>query len=69
MEIINQRKICPKRKEMEMSVRKYRMILLTALLIVVAVGVVAVFYYSQQEKKHQDGTLVQSVYVLDEVAA
>ena len=52
-----------------MSEKKYRMILLTVLLVIMGIVAVTYFYYWQQEKSYQDGTLVQNIYVLEEVAA
>lgn len=48
-----------------MSVRKYRLYLLLVTLVLGIAG--AVFYYTKQEKTYRDGTLVENVYVSEEI--
>lgn len=52
-----------------MSVRKYRLYLLTVALVAIIAGVLCYLYYTEQEKSYSDGTLVQNVYTIEEELA
>ena len=50
-----------------MSVKKYRLYLLIIMLAAGIAGAIVYFYYDGRDETYRDGTLVQKVYVMEEV--